>query len=60
MRFGGHETFFVREGWLSKGLSLVINNPEWLPEYLSSRLSLASAGTWQNQSSIGWSPRDFA
>jgi hypothetical protein len=30
MRFGGHETFFVREGWLSKGLSLVIQNPDWL------------------------------
>ena len=23
MRFGGHQTFFVREGWLSKGLGLL-------------------------------------
>ncbi|MCY4262701.1 MAG: DUF4007 family protein [Candidatus Dadabacteria bacterium] len=27
MRFGGHETFAVREGWLSKGLSLIKNDP---------------------------------
>lgn len=27
MRFGGHETFAVREGWLSKGLSLIKDNP---------------------------------
>ena len=23
MRFGGHQTFFVREGWLAKGLGLL-------------------------------------
>jgi len=26
-RFGGHETFAVREGWLSKGLVLIKDNP---------------------------------
>ena len=30
MRFGGHETFPVREGWLSKGLRLVDQDPEKL------------------------------
>lgn len=28
MRFGGHETFAVREGWISRGLSLVFQDPE--------------------------------
>lgn len=27
MRFGGHETFPVREGWLNKGLRLLIEDP---------------------------------
>ena len=27
MRFGGHETFAIREGWLHKGLKLLINEP---------------------------------
>lgn len=28
MRFGGHETFAVREGWLYKGLSLLHERPD--------------------------------
>lgn len=28
MRFGGHQTFVVREGWLSKALELLEHNPE--------------------------------
>ena len=28
MRFGGHETFPVREGWIYKGLSLIHDDPE--------------------------------
>ena len=27
MRFGGHQTFFVREGWLAKGLALLREDP---------------------------------
>lgn len=27
MKFRGHETFFIRKGWLSKGLKNVINDP---------------------------------
>lgn len=30
MRFGGHETFAVREGWLHKGLRLLIEEPHLL------------------------------
>jgi len=30
MRFGGHETFTIREGWLHKGLTLLIEQPERL------------------------------
>jgi hypothetical protein len=30
MRFGGHETFPVRDGWLAKGLRLLQQNPEAL------------------------------
>lgn len=28
MRFGGHEKFFIRKGWLHKGVKNVIDNPE--------------------------------
>ena len=27
MRFGGHETFAIREGWLHKGLKLLVDEP---------------------------------
>lgn len=27
MRFGGHQTFFIREGWLAKGLALLREDP---------------------------------
>src|SRR5437867_7802356 len=30
MRFGGHETFAIREGWLHKGLKLLIEQPDRL------------------------------
>ena len=30
MRFGGHQTFTIREGWLYKGLRLVMEEPELL------------------------------
>lgn len=30
MRFGGHETFAIREGWLHKGVKLLGENPELL------------------------------
>jgi hypothetical protein len=30
MRFGGHETFAIREGWLHKGLKMVIEEPDRL------------------------------
>jgi len=30
MRFGGHESFAVREGWLSRGLELLCSSPELL------------------------------
>jgi Protein of unknown function (DUF4007) len=30
MRFGGHETFAIREGWLHKGLKMVVEEPDCL------------------------------
>ncbi len=30
MRFGGHETFSIREGWLHKGLKLLVERPDRL------------------------------
>lgn len=32
MRFGGHQTFSIREGWLFKGLRLAIEDPEKLAD----------------------------
>lgn len=34
MRFGGHQTFYLREGWLYKGLHLLMNEPERFDEDL--------------------------
>ena len=28
MKFRGHETFFIRKGWLYKGMSNVVTEPE--------------------------------
>ena len=35
MRFGGHETFTIREGWLHKGLMLLKNHPDRLVDEYS-------------------------
>ena len=32
MRFGGHESFAVREGWLSRGLELLTESPDLLDD----------------------------
>lgn len=32
MRFGGHETFAIREGWLHKGLRLLLEEPRLLDD----------------------------
>jgi hypothetical protein len=32
MRFGGHETFAIREGWLHKGLRLLADEPHLLAD----------------------------
>lgn len=32
MRFGGHETFHIREGWLHKGLRLLAEHPDRLAD----------------------------
>ena len=41
MRFGGHETFTIREGWLHKGLKLLTKNPDLLlDEYVADRLGV--------------------
>lgn len=38
MRFGGHETFAIREGWLHKGLKLTVEAPD--------RLNGSDAADW--------------
>ena len=41
MRFGGHETFSIREGWLHKGLRMLIKEPEHLGhEYVADYLGV--------------------
>lgn len=32
MRYGGHQTFFIREGWIPKGLDFLNNSPEKLSD----------------------------
>ncbi len=38
MRFGGHETFAVREGWLHKGMKLLLKDPAQLDDKFASDL----------------------
>ena len=41
MKFSGHETFAIREGWLHKGLKLLIEEPEFLyDEYVADWLGV--------------------
>ena len=41
MKFSGHETFAIREGWLHKGLKLLIEEPELLyDEYVADFLGV--------------------
>ena len=41
MKFSGHETFAIREGWLHKGLKLLIKEPELLyDEYVADWLGV--------------------
>lgn len=41
MRFGGHQTFFLREGWLAKGLALLREEPEAFDDpYVADRLGV--------------------
>lgn len=41
MSFAGHESFHVREGWLSKALKLVIHHPEvFLKEYPEDKIGV--------------------
>lgn len=41
MKFGGHETFAIREGWLHKGLHLLQKDPALiLNEYASDELGV--------------------
>lgn len=52
MKFGGHETFYLRPGWLTKGLYLVrdIENVVW-----NSNQASDAMGVGRNMSkSIGW------
>lgn len=52
MKFGGHETFYLRPGWLSKGLTLVQSESAvvWNSDFASD-----SMGVGRNMSkSIGW------
>lgn len=52
MKFGGHETFYLRPGWVMKGLSLVSESPSviWNSDEASDAM-----GVGRNMSkSIGW------
>lgn len=43
MRFGGHETFPIRDGWMHKGLHLLVSEPEKLvDEYAADWLGVGS------------------
>ena len=48
MRFGGHETFPIREGWLHKGLDMLLHSPErfgdeYVADYLGVGRNMAKA-----------------
>jgi hypothetical protein len=47
MKFSGHETFTIREGWLRKGMALVRSNPELFSDVIacSDELGVGTAMT---------------
>ena len=52
MRFGGHQTFAIRDGWLYKGLRLVLEDPDRLgaPDLAD---WLGSVGIWPKRFTTG-------
>ena len=48
MRFGGHQTFFIREGWLHKGLKLLIEDEERDEKLLTHEFSADYLGVGKN------------
>ena len=63
MRFGGHETFYLRPGWLSKGLTLVASgddrgfaDPEVADELGVGRNMAKSIGFWLQATGLASRP----
>ena len=48
MRFGGHQTFFIREGWLHKGLKLLKEDEDRDEKLLTHELSADYLGVGKN------------
>lgn len=48
MRFGGHQTFFIREGWLHKGLKLLIEDESRDEKLLTHEISADFLGVGKN------------
>ncbi len=48
MRFGGHQTFFIREGWLHKGLKLLIEDEKREEKLLIHEFSADYLGVGKN------------
>ena len=48
MRFGGHQTFFIREGWLHKGLKLLIEDKDREEKLLIHEFSADYLGIGKN------------
>ena len=48
MRYGGHQTFYIREGWLHKGLKLLIEDQEREEKLLIHEFSADYLGVGKN------------
>ena len=44
MKFRAHETFFIRKGWLSKGMKNVINKPNVFVDKLNNPMDALGIG----------------
>ena len=44
MKFRAHETFFIRKGWLSKGMKNVINKPNVFVDKLNNPMDTLGIG----------------
>ena len=54
MKFRAHDTFFIRKGWLSKGMKYVQKKPDVFVAKDENPMDVLGIGAWLKLSAIGF------